>query len=209
MAFAKDNKKTTTKDFVENITIEWKEHPIRESISVGGAFFTGILLHEGFHALAIKACGKDVTEFRAYPNRDSLGYVGWKGNTSRDQRAFISIAPSIGQFGTLNALLKLQESPRFKPPKVLNSYVKYVTVLSYLDFPLHSIECYWRDKNDIARFSKETGCPKEVLTALGGLQLFLYYPSIKSLWEDKPIKEPAVRIEFNGQTIMLTKTLHF
>jgi hypothetical protein len=65
------------------------------------AYFVGVLLHEGSHAVWVKSFGGTVTEFHVLPGRNPrtgafhFGYVSYRGQLSRNQKAAFLFAPRL------------------------------------------------------------------------------------------------------------------
>lgn len=87
--------------------------PTSESLVLEGAamaipaYFVGVAMHEGSHALAVASMGAKVTELRVLPGfRDGsfyFGYTRWRGRLSRGEKAWALLAPKATNLIVLGA----------------------------------------------------------------------------------------------------------
>jgi len=86
-----------------------------------GQYFTGVILHEGSHAIAASAAGAKITRFRVLPavedGRLLFGQVSWQGKLNQDQRTVALLAPKLPNLaimGTYSLLLETDNLPKSK-----------------------------------------------------------------------------------------------
>ena len=128
------------------------------------ALFTAIFVHEGGHAVMVKASGGDVTNFRPYPTEWHLGYVSW---TAVEKRYL----PSINMGGIIASNASIPISSYFIRKYPDEEYFRFWRQIAVWDFPAHCIMSFWQKDNDISQFCSNTEIPKSVMLGLSLIYL--------------------------------------
>jgi hypothetical protein len=171
------------------------------------ALFMSELIHEGGHAIFALLSGGQVTEFKPYPsflaNELNAGYVAFVG-VPATLLPLVIIGSEIFQWITVIILTLLLYYRKFN--YFINIFLKFLLIVSWLDFPLYTINNilglpHWfiigSTHGDILEFSALTGISIWIMLAVAIFQLvsgliIFYYLGIFKFSFFKSIKEETL-----------------
>jgi hypothetical protein len=155
------------------------------------AYFLGVALHEGSHALAAKAFGADILELSIFPSvRDGhfyFGYTRWRGVLSDGEKAWALLMPKVTNlvlFGGYSALVATDTLPE-------NDYGRLALAVfatsTWVDFSRSVVS--FSDKDDLVRVHRLRGRTTEwqrfpyrfvhaTLSVAGGYLLYLGWKDV-------------------------------
>ncbi|MFX0082850.1 MAG: hypothetical protein ACFE94_13955 [Candidatus Hodarchaeota archaeon] len=139
-------------------------------------------LHESGHAFFILISGGKITEFYPFPvllgGEFNAGYVGF-ANVPSNLVPLIMLGGEIFQWLVICILTIVLF---LKPQNRINFFITFLLIISFLDFPLYTINNsiglpHWfligSTEGDIIKFSSLTGIPMWIMIILASIQLII------------------------------------
>jgi hypothetical protein len=129
------------------------------------AYFLGVALHEGSHAVTAKAFGATITGFRVLPGRHhrtgafTFGYTSYRGQLSRNEKAVFFLSPRATNLAMLGGYAALVGAGGLPDNHYAQVGLAVLATTAWVDFS-KDVLAFTRH-NDVMRFHALYGRERE------------------------------------------------